>query len=114
MKKLGVIVLVFVGALAMLAVNYAFAQSEAPVGKCPHARFDAMDTDKDGKISHDEFMAKCEKRFKAMDANNDGFVSKEEKTEACKKKWEAKKGQKGPCPYSSKAAPAESKTGTSE
>ena len=40
--------------------------------------FARLDTDKDGKISHDEFMAPYEKEFKETDANNDGFWTKEE------------------------------------
>ena len=82
MKKLLMMALILLGAVIFLGTNYAFA-------KGPHGHmhgksyFDAMDTDKDGKISHDEYMAKYEKRFKAMDTNQDGFLTNEE----CSKAW---------------------------
>jgi hypothetical protein len=82
MKRLLMMVFIILGAVTLLGTNYAFA-------KGPHghmhgkAHFDAMDTDKDGKISHDEHMAKCGKRFKAMDTNHDGFLTREE----CSKAW---------------------------
>ena len=87
MKKLLMMVLILLGAVTFLGTNYAFA--EGPHGHM-HGKsyFDAMDTDKDGKISHDEHMAKCEKRFKAMDTNHDGFLTKEE----CSKAWGKHKG----------------------
>jgi hypothetical protein len=37
-----------------------------------------LDTDKDGKISKEEFETAKEKHFAAMDANNDGALTKEE------------------------------------
>ena len=86
MKKLVMMVLILLGSVTLLGNNYALA-------KGPHgdmrgkAYFDAMDTDKDGKISHDEHMAKCEKRFKAMDTNKDGFLTREE----CGKAWQEQK-----------------------
>lgn len=38
------------------------------------------DTDKDGKLSYDEFVADASQFFKALDANHDGFVSSPENT----------------------------------
>ena len=35
----------------------------------------SMDTDGDGQISLDEFLAKAEKRFSKMDADEDGYVT---------------------------------------
>ena len=37
-----------------------------------------VDTDGDGKISKEEFMAKHEKMFTKMDVDGDGYLSKEE------------------------------------
>ena len=86
MKKLAMMVLILLGGVTLLGHNYALA-------KGPHgdmrgkSYFDEMDTNKDGKISKEEHMAKCESRFKAMDTNNDGFLTRDE----CGKRWEEKK-----------------------
>jgi Ca2+-binding EF-hand superfamily protein len=57
-------------------------------GKSPDERFKALDTNNDGKLSKDEFVAqykddaekkgKAEMRFPRLDTNNDGFLSLEE------------------------------------
>ena len=91
MRKLGMMVLILFALLTMKATNYAFAQSQEHSKNRATPRFDAIDTNNDGKISHDEFMAKSEDRFKAMDTDNDGFVSREEAEVAWKKKREKKK-----------------------
>lgn len=82
MKKILMMIIILLGALILLGINYTFAGG--PHGYM-HGKsyFDAMDTDNDGKISHDEHMAKCEKRFKAMDTDQDGFLTNEE----CSKVW---------------------------
>jgi hypothetical protein len=99
MKKLGMMVLILLGAVTLLGHNYALAKG--PQGHMwGKEKFDKMDTNKDGKISRDEHMAKCNKRFEAMDTNNDGFLTRDE----CGKRWEEKKEmmkekmQKGPAP----------------
>lgn len=72
----------------------AFAQEDAPADgskpKKPKAdaatRFNAMDKNKDGKVSKDEFMAnkkgewvaQGEKAFVGKDKDNDGFLTLEE------------------------------------
>jgi len=86
MKKIVMTALILLGAVILLGNTDALA-------KGPHghmhgqAYFDAMDTDKDGKISKEEHNAKCEKRFKAMDTDEDGFITREE----CLKSWEQRK-----------------------
>ncbi len=40
-----------------------------------------MDTDKDGKISRAEYMARYEKRFDTMDTNDDGYLTQQEMKE---------------------------------
>jgi len=83
MKKLGMMVLILLGAVTLLGQNYALAKG--PHGDmCGKAHFDAMDTDKDGKISEAEHTAKCQNRFKAMDTDNDGFLTRDE----CRKRWD--------------------------
>ena len=87
MKKIGTMVLILVGAVTILGRNYALGEGEGPRRHTrAEARFDTMDTNNDGKISHQEHMAKCEKRFKKMDADKDGFISKEESQRAWKEK----------------------------
>jgi hypothetical protein len=87
MKKIGTMVLILVGAVTIWGSNYALGEGEGPRRHTrAEARFDTMDTNNDGKISHQEHMAKCEKRFKKMDADKDGFISKEESQSAWKKK----------------------------
>jgi Ca2+-binding EF-hand superfamily protein len=86
MKKIITMILMLLGAVTLLGNNDAFA-------KGPHGHmkvgqyFEAMDTDKDGKISKDEHMAKHEERFKAVDTDNDGFLTREE----CRKTREERK-----------------------
>ena len=48
--------------------------------------FNRIDTDKDGKINHDEFMMPDETFFKSSDSDNDGVLTKEELENGWKKK----------------------------
>ena len=53
------------------------------------------DTNGDGNISKEEFMASCEKRFAKMDANGDGQITPEERQQM-KANWKKQhKGQMG-------------------
>lgn len=54
----------------------------------------SMDTDKDGKVSENEFTQAHMKRFKEMDADSDGFITKDEMKAAHKKKRSNKKSKK--------------------
>lgn len=45
----------------------------------------ALDSDKDGKLTNDEFTAGAKKRFEALDANKDGVVDASEVRVAAKK-----------------------------
>jgi len=65
-------------------------------GKTPEEQFKALDTNSDGKLSKEEFVArvkddaekksKAEARFGRMDKNNDMFLSLEEYKEGSMKK----------------------------
>lgn|GEM_PF-1887710 len=66
-----------------LALPAAAQQPGAQFGAKLKDHVSAMDVDKDGKISKDEYMAKCvggdcAGKFDAMDADKDGFVTKED------------------------------------
>jgi hypothetical protein len=83
MRRLGKMVLILLGAVMLLGSSDALAKG--PRGDMwGKAHFDAMDTNKDGKISEAEYTAKCQDRFKAMDTNNDGFLTRDE----CQKRWD--------------------------
>jgi hypothetical protein len=106
MKNLRVMALIVGGILISFATNVALAKSDSnaanekqptasSAGKASseqhpkagvedivrgiaNTAFIRLDTDKDGRVSHDEFMAPYEKEFNETDANKDGFWTKEE------------------------------------
>ncbi len=43
--------------------------------------YDKVDTNEDGKISKEEYLADAANKFDSMDSNADGFISKEEMKE---------------------------------
>jgi hypothetical protein len=78
----------WVGLVTVFFVSgLAFAQGKggqgAPRLGCQE-RFDALDTNKDGQVTQDEFLAaahhrgNAEQMFKAMDVNGRGYVTKDE------------------------------------
>lgn len=59
-----------------------------------HHKMKMMDTDGNGDISKDEFMAHAEKKFAKKDANGDGAISADEMRKHCKyNKGKHKKGK---------------------
>ena len=80
------LVVAILGALGY-AQAYAF-DTPAQSAQSEHEHHGMMnaDTNKDGKISHDEFMAASQKRaeehFNRMDTNNDGFIDQAERKAA--------------------------------
>lgn len=77
--------IIAIAAVAAAVAAPAFAQPPAGAPD-PAARFAAMDTNKDGKVSKEEFVATLPEQAKGMidqfwprlDTNSDGFLSKEE------------------------------------
>ncbi|MCL1939125.1 MAG: EF-hand domain-containing protein [Desulfovibrionaceae bacterium] len=68
---------------AALVFTAASAQARPEMaGQAAAERFSAMDTNKDGKISREEFFAAYpnmkEAAFEAIDTNKDGFISLDE------------------------------------
>ena len=55
----------------------------------------AVDTNGDGNISREEFMASCEKRFAKMDSNGDGQITPDEHQQMKAKWMQQHKGQMG-------------------
>ena len=83
MRRLGKMVLILLGAVMLLGSSDALAKG--PRGDMwGTARFDAMDTNKDGQVSKDEFLAAPHQRsdpeamFQAMDVNGQGYLTKDE------------------------------------
>jgi hypothetical protein len=78
-------------ALALGASNLALAAtatdgSAPPQGQMPgkmqqrmQQHMQEMDSNGDGNISKQEFLANCEKRFARMDSNGDGQISPQER-----------------------------------
>lgn len=86
MKK--IIVLAGTLAFTLIGANFVMAQ-DAKMKDLAEKRFNAMDTNKDGSISKEEFFAfqmgrskdftdAAEKRFKSLDVNKDEFVTEDE------------------------------------
>ena len=73
---LGIMGFVFFG------LNQVSAQEKNPFEKAIEDRYNAMDANKDGKISYEEYTAAYEKSIKASfekrDKNSDGVLTKEE------------------------------------
>ena len=86
MKRFKLVVLVGLVTVFFMA-GIAFAQGggqgAAPMMGCQQ-RFDAMDTNKDGQVTKDEFMAAPHQRdnpeqmFTAMDVQKRGYLTKDE------------------------------------
>ncbi|MGI4880080.1 MAG: EF-hand domain-containing protein [Janthinobacterium lividum] len=73
----------FVAALAVVVGMPLSAQETAPASgprESMAARFTAMDTDHDGKLSKAEWIAggRSERGFDMMDADHDGFLTMDE------------------------------------
>ncbi len=85
MRRAGVLVGVLIAAMSIAKLAYAEeAQSAAAPEEKPHPQspFAEIDTNGDGKIDYNEFLAahekKIEMRFKALDTNGDGFLTQDE------------------------------------
>lgn len=69
--KSWVVMAVLVAASIWVGIPAAGAQDMPP-------RMSEADTDKDGKVSLDEFLAHCKERFARLDADKDGYISADE------------------------------------
>jgi Ni/Co efflux regulator RcnB len=86
-------------AAGILAAPMAFAEGDKAEhdgkrGKGGHM-MEKVDTNADGLISKDEFMAKHEEMFNKMDANSDGSLSKEELKTSMKERHGKRKERRG-------------------
>ncbi len=87
---------IILGAM-IAAIPFAFAgmaMADHHGGKKMDRMFEKHDTDQDGVISKEEFLAHAEKRFIDMDEDGNNEISKEEAKahkEKMKEKWKDKK-----------------------
>lgn len=89
MKKIAL--MVFTAVLVVTFCIPGFARRKGKKGNKKANFMEQFDTDKDGKISMDEWLEKSKARFKKMDTNSDGFIDKNE----MKEKKKARKGRRG-------------------
>ena len=104
MKKLTIQALILAGTVLFLGSNYTLGQTDTSSGgtsasatssaKKSQSWFDDVDTNNDGKISHEEYMGYTKSRFQSADANGDGFLTKDEVGEG-KGRGKGKKTKKG-------------------
>jgi hypothetical protein len=73
---------------SMESVKKSFEEDR--IKKTVDGFFNELDTDKDKKVSHDEFMVPMEGRFKGIDTNHDGFITRQEFEISFKKHREMK------------------------
>ena len=78
-----------------LSSGYMVADGHGDKKSCKIRKMKKMDTDGDGAVSKDEFMAHAEKKFAKKDKNGDGVISADE-MKAMKKHKEGKCGE-GKC-----------------
>ena len=78
-----------------LSSGYMVADGHKGKRSCKIKKLKKMDTDGDGAVSKDEFMAHAEKKFAKKDKNGDGVISAEEMKQM-KKHKEGKCGE-GKC-----------------
>ena len=64
--------LITVVVLAVMIISFSNSAYATPIG------FKNMDTNKDGKVTRQEFTAKIDQQFPRMDKNNDGVIQHNE------------------------------------
>jgi Ca2+-binding EF-hand superfamily protein len=97
MLKKSLMVLTSAAVIAGSSLAFAATTPATPAtGDRGAKMFEKMDSNSDGFVSKDEYLAKTEKRFEAMDTNKDGKISKDEfkaHHEAMKEKRAKKKAE---------------------
>ncbi|MEO0249561.1 MAG: hypothetical protein ABIN58_08500 [candidate division WOR-3 bacterium] len=70
------------GLLGFMVGDTGAAEGQNPFERSMEDRFNAMDANKDGKISYEEYLAAYQRSIKASfekrDKNGDGFIAKDE------------------------------------
>lgn len=113
MKK---ILLLGAAVFALQAIP-AFAEDAGKKPHDGKARYEGMftkqDTDSDGVVSETEFLTHAKAKFDAIDANKDGKITKEEGKahhEAMKKEWEKKRAERKAAKGNAETKPVAPKT----
>jgi Ca2+-binding EF-hand superfamily protein len=74
-----ILALILIGVACLASAAESTEQSQRGMMK---RMWEMADTDKDGRVSKNEFMAMSEKRFTALDANADGYMDENEREQA--------------------------------
>lgn len=91
MKQLTTLSLAIGSLLIVSQVTASESDRKSMHHKHMEERLQQVDSNQDGKIDLEEFLAHSEERFKEIDADGDGFISREEGRDAHKKMREKHK-----------------------
>lgn len=95
MKK--IVLYTAIASLTLGGASFAMAKHHCKGEHHKGKMFEKIDSNSDGVITQEEFLARHTERFATIDANHDGKVTKEEMQTAhedMKKKWKEKRKER--------------------